>query len=496
MPREKVEQAVTEVFASERERIASEIIGRYVLTNAQTTLFKSRSRVRTIDQTIPDYEFWDKLRRGKAKGYTLGGLFAQRIEQIFGSWVMGRGVEITLEESGDPDNEGDPRNYTDNTIAKFLGDNQALLMDAYKDALGLGDQYIIVNADGTLSVPSPDTVTVERNDEDYREVEAVEIKTRMEKATVIDRYEPERRTITIRRPQETGDIREETQTFINMLGRIPIVHIAHGMTANETNGHPIHEELRPLYDQYDDTIYKQLDGAKLLGNPIPTFKGLENVTDAIGDNDPAQYDTYTDKDGATATRTQVNLDQNSMVLLSADGDFAFVGPTVGFTEDTQQALKTLFLLLLDHTGIPEFVWGNEMSSARASAEVQMTQFVRDIEGRQKGNEEWLLDLVQIWLETEAIVDRRLVLDELSVEWPPLIEEDEELQLKRIDFAKSRNLLTDKTALELLHLVDDPQKEAEEAQAEAEERMEAMFPEGDTAGFQNRLNQESGGGQGE
>ncbi len=185
-----------------------------------------------------------------------------------------------------------------------------------------------------------------------------------------------------------------------------------------------------------------------------------------------------------------------MVLLSADGDFAFTGPTVGFTEDTQQALKSLFLMLLDHTGIPEFVWGNEMSSARSSAEVQMTQFVRDIEGRQKANERWLLDLVEIWLQTEAILDQRLVLDELQIEWPPLIEEDEELQLKRIDFAKSRNLITDKTALALLHLVDDPQKEAEEAQEEADERMETMFPEGDTAGFQNRLNQENGGGQGE
>ena len=134
----------------------SELIGRYVLGNAQTTLYKSRSYVRTTDETRPDYEFWDKLRRCKAKGYTLAGLFCKRIENIFATWVLGQGVEITLAEGGEEGNEDDPRNVTDQEIAGFLKENAGTLLDVFRDKLGLGDQWIIVNADGSLSIPSPE----------------------------------------------------------------------------------------------------------------------------------------------------------------------------------------------------------------------------------------------------------------------------------------------------------------------------------------------------
>jgi hypothetical protein len=264
------------------------------------------------------------------------------------------------------------------------------------------------------------------------------------------------------------------------------VHLAHDRGSNETNGHPIHETLRPLYDQYDDTIYKQLDGAKLLGNPIPTFEGMEDIGDVITDNGPAEQDTYTDKDGNTATRTAVNLDQNSVVFVGKGGSFKFAAPPTGFTSDTQQALKSLFLLLLDHTGIPEFIWGNEVASGRSSSEVQLTQFVRDIEGRQKSAETWLLELVEIWLLFARLTDARLVLDKLVTEWAPLIEEDETVQLQRLQLAKQYNLITDATALSLLHLVSDPQAEVQKAQEEADARREQMFPDGSTMDFQRQL----------
>ncbi len=124
-----VERALTPVVEraidARREQIASELIGRYVLGEAQLSVFRSRARVVTIDETVPDYEFYDLLRRGKAKGYSLGGLFCTRIEKIFASWVLGNGVEVALVESGDPDNENDTRNITDGRIADFLEDNHA-----------------------------------------------------------------------------------------------------------------------------------------------------------------------------------------------------------------------------------------------------------------------------------------------------------------------------------------------------------------------------------
>ena len=459
----------------------SELIGRYVLGNAQSTLYKSRSYVRTTDETRPDYEFWDKLRRCKAKGYTLSGLFCERIENIFATWVLGQGVEITLADGGDPGNEDDPRNVTDQEIANFLEENADELLDVFRDKLGLGDQWIIVNADGTLSIPSPDTVEPEWSELDYRQLEAVTVTTKSTGQMIEDRYTALERTVTVK---EGGQVVSET-TFENLIGRIPVIHVPHARSGNETYGHPIHEELRPLYDQYDDLIFKQLDGAKLLGNPIPVFEGMEDIGQVIDQNAPAEDSTYIDKDGNEVTHTQLTLDQNSVMLVGKGGSFKFAGPTVGFTEDTKAALKSLFLLLLDHTGIPEFIWGGEMSSARASTETQMDQWIRDIKGRQVDNAAWLRDLTEVWLYTAALVDARLVLDELAVTWPEVIPADVRTLLDKLTFAKDRNLITDRTALALLDIVPNPEQEAQDATAEADARREALFPDG--FDFQRDLN---------
>jgi len=462
-----------------------ELIGRYVVGNAQTTLYKSRAYVKTTDETRPDYEFWDRLRRGKAKGYTLGGLFSKRIENIFATWTLGQGIEIELEESGDPDNDADPRNYTDEQIGRFLTLNASTLMRVFRDKLGLGDQYIIVNADGTLSVPSPDTVEPTWDEMDYRRLISIKVETRTNDATIVDEYRADGRTVTVK----VGGKPPTEMQFTNLIGRIPVVHVANERSANETYGHPIHEELRPLYDQYDDLIFKQLDGAKLLGNPIPAFVGMEDINQVIDNNKTAEDDTYTDKDGNTETRVRLMIDQTSIVLVGAGGDFKFVGPAVGFTEDTKTALKSLFLLLLDHTGIPEFIWGGEIASGRSSTEVQMDQWVRDITGRQVDNEDWLRELVEIWLAMAALTDARLVMDDLAVSWPEVIPQAVELLLQQLQFAKDNNLVTDKTALSLLDIVPDPAKEVEDATAEADARREKMFPEGTTIGFQQGLEEE-------
>jgi hypothetical protein len=180
------------------------------------------------------------------------------------------------------------------------------------------------------------------------------------------------------------------------------------------------------------------------------------------------------------------VDTSAALLVGKGGKASFVGPSVGFTADTQQSLKTLFLLLLDHTGIPEFIWGNELSSSRSSSETQMDQWTKDIGGLRRHDERWLLELCGIWLQTAALTDSRIVVDDLQVDWPALLDENKEILLKFIEFAKLNGLVTDKTALELLALVDNAPDEVTKAQAEAKEKQAELFPEGDTQQFGNRL----------
>jgi len=475
-----------------------ELIGRGIAGDNQINLIRSRAAVTTVDRTVPDYEFFDRLRRGKAKGYSLGGLFCKRIEQIFAAWVLGSGFTVTLSE--DETLSEEQADYTNQALVRFVStilegneddddtepdhDDQenSLLLTIYRDMLGLGDQYIIINGDGSLSVPSPDTVTVQRSDRDYRKVEAIIVETRTGKQSIVDEYRADRRTVTVK---EGGRI-VELNTYPNLIGRIPIVHLAHGRSANETNGHPVHEPLLPLFDQYDDVIYKQLDGAKLLGNPFLYFAGMEDVNAIKNANDPATAETYTAADGSTQTRNQLNIDQNAVFVVGKGGSVGFASPQVGFSADTAQALKTLFWLLLDHTGIPEFIWGNQISSGRSSSETQMDQFINDIESRQRDAGGWILRLCKIWLMLLSLVDSQIVVGQLILQWSSLRQQPAEILLKMIDSALLNGLIRRETALRLMSLVNNPEREVAEADLEAEEAQAAAFPDGTSAQFGARL----------
>jgi len=484
-----------------RATSVSELIGRYVVGDAQMTLFRSRSYVKTVDETIPDYEFYDRLRRCKAKGYTLGGLFAKRIERVIASWVLGGGLTVALHEKSGQTLPARRADYTNGLIAEFVQSlldagidsdtatddddrTSSLLLSIYKASLGLGDQYIILNADASLSVASPDTVTVKRDPLNYRRVLSVTVETRTDGYVITDEYRADGRTVTVKKGAQ---LVSATQ-YQNLLGIIPVVHVAHDRSGNETYGHPIHEELLPLYDQYDDLIYKQLDGAKLLGNPLLTFAGMEDINAVINANDTAEDDQYYDKDGNLTNRKQLNIDSNAVLLIGKGGSASFTSPPVGFTADTKTALKSLFLLLLDHTGIPEFVWGGEMGSARASSDTQMSQFVKDIEGWRLDAGGWIIRLCKLWLMTKALTDPKLLIGPLALEWPPLVQEDKEIRLKQVETGRKETLLTDETALALLDLVDDPATEVAAARKEAQERQAQMMANDETLAFGRGLDE--------
>lgn len=461
----------------------AEIIGRVAPPYVQNAYMRARLGYATVDGTVPDYAFYDLLRRGKQPGYRLGALFARRVERLFSSWVFGEGVTIMLNKDIAETYAPEAVDYTNEQLKNFVGDlldagqdsdetdpdlddeNGSMLLNLYEDAMGLGDQYPIINSDGSISIPSPDTVEVVRDELDYRKVLAVRLKMVLSTVTIIDEYRADGRTITYKYPDQT----EETETYANPIGRIPFVHIAHDRRGNETNGHSIHEDLLKLYDQYDDVLFKQLDGAKLLGNPILAFVGMEDISAVIDANKPVTPETYIDNDGNEVTRPLLNVDSNSVMLIGKGGDGKFIAPPTGFTVDTKTALDSLFMLLLWRLGITESLWGGELSSARATSDTQLLQFAKELRGLQKNNGGWVARLCKIWLQFKALADPQIIVDKLTVEWPAAVEEDKTLLLQFVTMARTAGLLTDETTLRLLELVDDPAAEVKAGQAEAQAR---------------------------
>lgn len=446
-----------------------EIIGRTVMWVGNATNFWSRFR-KSVDQSKTDYAWWDAFRRGKQRGFEFAGLFAKPITEILASWVLGDAIEPRLVDKDE---------YTDNLLKKFFKRIHGKLMTIVIDLFALGDQYIIVNPDGSISVPSPDLVEIDYEELDYRKIQQVTITTTLDEAKVTDVYRVDKRVITI----QWNDTRyaDEAYEYQNLIGKIPVVHLANDRSGNETNGRPIYESLHRLYDRYNNLMEKMIDGAELMGNPIPVVEGAVDPDQTIQNLKADDTDTFYDDDGVEQSRTEIYWDQLTGMVLGEGAHFKFAAPGNGFTEDIRNTLKSMFILVMEHTRIPEAVWGLELSSARATAIEQMKTFHMYINQKrmqlagmgadddlQLEAEGGLLELCDIWLRTKALTDRQIKVRPVTLKWSELAQADEELTWKKNESAHNKGVLTDETYLGNLGIVEDAETEVQEANQQMED----------------------------
>lgn len=433
-------------------QIISEIIGR-TTSPFTRALYAAR---KSVDETRVDYAFWSKLRRGKQDGFRLGALFAKRICEVDTEWTLGRGFSV---ETDNP--------TADERFSRFLRDNLNTLLTWRKDANAVGDAYIVVNADASLTLVNPDTVEVLVDALDYTHVLGYRITTVLDSIAIVDEYRTDGRTVTHR--QGTG---ETVQQFPNLITPLlPVVHLANDRETNEIYGHPIYEALLTLFARYDDVLQKSLDGVEIMGRPIPVAEGLEDPETAKRQNS-TRTETVMNADGTSAQVPVVDFEDITMLWLGQGATFKFASPG-SFSADSTAMLKKLFYLMLEHTGIPEWAWGGAVASSKASVDAQMPAFIRYLEGRRAQFQQALIALLDVWYATARLTEPLPDIAEKVIVWPELETNDETLQLEKIKQAQLTNLVTDETALRLLDLVEDAAAEVEAAGTEADEKRQAQ-----------------------
>ena len=159
-------------------------------------------------------------------------------------------------------------------------------------------------------------------------------------------------------------------------------------------------------------------------------------------------------------------------------------------------LKQLFHNVIEHLRIPEYAWGAAIPSSHASAQAQTAPFVRAIQQHREFMEPTLLHLLRVWYvaaqnaasmgvfggdDSGAMEDAlaggsmpTIQMRDIKVEWPPIVEESEEILLKKLQWALMTGLVTRETALRKTDLVEDPAAEIKAADAEADEQDAAQF----------------------
>jgi hypothetical protein len=410
---------------SRRKLNTKEVIGRTDLL-AYLDYFRPSSGF-SWDTTRPDYEWWDKFRRGMQPGYELASRLVAPISKIRSVWALGDGLEFRLRANMDLERI----TYTNEQLKEWSASIRSLLATLLRDLDELGDQYT-----ATLRTIAIKNITSATLDTMYGTIES--------QATLTLEYD-------------------------NPLGVIPVTSFHGRRSANETNGRVVYADDILLLSRYDDLTNKGIDAAALMGTPIPVWS---NVTDV--EEEKAALETETGHlDAEGNAETAIDFDPNAGIITT--GNFDFKSPGAGFTQDIRDMLKLLFLLILEEHQIPETVWGGELGQARATSVEQMKTFHAMIEGFRtdlegtfapdKGRIEGLQGLVSVWLRTKALTDKKLVVDALALDWPALAMMDEKLMFEKVKYLGDTGRLSDVTVVDVLDVVEDPEGEVEKAKAE-------------------------------
>jgi hypothetical protein len=348
---------------------------------------------------------------------------------------------------------------------------------SFTEAIKVGDSFFVINSDMSITVVPADVVDPIVDPEDYGKKIGIRIRqvfvdpnTPSNKMTVTDEYYEDRRVHI----KEFSDGRVIKQSFTNLIGIIPVVHIANLPSSGEEFGHPEAEALLSLFYKYGETLEASIEGNILQGRPTPViaFKTIQNLN--------AFWKRYGKRenirkaDGTVVEHDVLELDMTDVLTIS-DADFKYESPG-SFAEDTERLLGLMFYLTLENVEIPEFVLGNAIEGSKASAETQMPVFEVTIKMRQRSCSPWILNTCRIVQGYLSLMMSGIILDAPTLQWPK-ISQNGRLTKETVEWAYDKALLDDKTSLLLLPLdIDRPDEVLKQAKREAEDRKEESLAE--------------------
>lgn len=389
-----------------------------------------------------DYDFWRRAYYCRVRGMELSGLFIKPLVNKTSGWTLGRAPNWKLENE-----------ELSNALSGWWDDHHDEIMRADRQSRKLGDEFIVVNPDLSLTLISPELVEPIVSEDDYGEIIGWRISQTKrhpqmpaQSMVMIDEYYDDRRIQII----ERNGVEVDRRMYRNLLGIRTIVHIAN-MRDDQMFGHPEAEALVEILQRYNTTLQAGLEGNEIQGRPTPvlSFDSVQDM-DAFWDKyGKKEIQTFADGTQEISDTLEVDLYQ---LLTISNAKFSYESPGQ-FAEDTEKLLGLLFYLILEHSEIPEFVFGNAIASSQASAQAQMPIWVRYIEGRQTEASGWLIQLATIVVGYLMLLQPALgglaTPDEKPLlQWAPIGDDDGNLILNTLKWLYLEGLIDERTAVML------------------------------------------------
>lgn len=455
-PTQRLIGRVTEYLTTQ-----SNVISRTLRVASVTWARRVRSALMqpSKDWARPNYDWWQRAFYCRVQGLELSGLFIKPLVSKVSSWTLGQGLDWKTSNEA-------TQTELNTWFAAHLPDTLRIMRASLKQ----GDSFAVVNSDLSITVLPPDAVDPIVAEDDYSQIIGWRVtqvlahpETLTRRMTITDEYYADQRLHTM-----AIDGRQTTVTrYPNLIGRLPIVHVANAKGEGDSFGHPEAEALVELLLRYNTTLEAAIDGNERQGRPTPVLS-FENVADLDKFwTDYGVRESRTLPDGTTEQVTTIGVDLTQILTVSG-AEFQYAAPG-SFTQDTSTLLGLMFYLLLEHAEIPEFIMGNAISSSQASANTQMPVFEKFIEGRRGEAAGWLVEIAQIVNAYQSLTIPSVSQETPTLQWQRLTQ-DGALTLESLKWAYAEGLIDERTALMLAPVdIEDVDMVLAQAKRERQER---------------------------
>lgn len=419
----------------------------------------------TRDAGTTDYAFYDRLRTCRAKGYEISGLLVKPLVSKVASWVIGEIPQFTVLD--------DERSTE--ALNAWWQAHHAEVLHAYEDAVALGDNYAVVNADLSLTAVPPHVIHPLVREDDFSIIDGWRIEETYphptdsaRRMTIIDVYTDTMRT----RSLSVNNATLRNDVWPVLTGMNPVVHIPNNQGPDEMFGHAEAEALTPALQRYNELLNAAMDGNKRQGRPTPVISSLGTPSEVAAFwSQNASTKTETLPDGTTQTYQELVWDADKLMTLGGQAEFSWQSPS-SFMSDTTALLQLLFYLYVQHSELPEWVLGNAIASSRASAETQVEPLVKFIKKKRAAAEAWIQAINQRVLATLSLSDATVrTAQPVEIKWDSLTNEGGALKLQVLQWLLGESVIDEATALAQAPAIEieDPAAVLERAHAEREQR---------------------------
>lgn len=388
--------------------------------------------------------------------YNYGALYAKPLVNILASWVIGRG--FTVKSKNEEVKE---------LLNRMVKKNRHLIQRSVKSAFSLGDGYLVVNSDASVSLVQPDVAWVISEPSNPYEVQAYVIKANLGDRVVEDHYYRDYRKVTsssIVDPNTTVPMprlgASDPIYYSNIASDFRVIHLAHGQAENEMYGRPIFDGLLESFFKINALTTKSIDGVEVMGHPVPVIENLEDP-DLARRLNATKVSTYTDDDGVARKRYEFDFTERQLFFLPKGGTMKFAAPPAVASESIA-LLNHLTERAFMHCLTPLWAAGIDTKKSKDTLEQEMIAFFLFLDSLRSWLEPAMEQLLQVYLDIKSASQAGLRRNsEFEILWPRYTVALNESEQAWVKWAYSQRILTPERAHEISGVISDPEEELQQ-----------------------------------